>query len=213
MVLAGLAEGAEGGQVAAHQGLLLGAGPAFELPFAGEAGGGREGPFAVHEPGFPVIRRVFAPVAVTVVAQALGDVPGLPDVVGVVRVLENIDPPEARKPRRRFDGREVHDLERAQTRSARQRHLPPIQGSPTRSAQPLRRIGKLARHEQGPQGRVESVLSSDSDPVLTVFRFHFSIPPIRPLNQPLRRIGKLARHEQGPQGRVEWLPDMDSNHD
>ena len=94
-VFAGLAEGAEGGEVAAHQGLLLGAGPAFELPFAGEAGGWQKGPFAVHEPRFPVIRRVFAAVPVKVVDQSLGHVPGLSDVVGVVGVLEDVDPHEA----------------------------------------------------------------------------------------------------------------------
>ena len=94
-VFAGLAEGAEGGEVAAHQGILLGAGPAFELPLAGEAGGWRKGPFAVHEPRFPVIRRVFAAVARAMPVQAFGHVPRLPDVVGVVGVLEDVDPHEA----------------------------------------------------------------------------------------------------------------------
>jgi hypothetical protein len=108
---AGLAESAEGGEVAAHQGLLLGAGPAFELPFAGEAGGRWEGAFAVHEPWFPVIRRVLAAVPVTVVDQSLGHVPGLSDVGGVVGVLEDVDPDKLREAWRRFDGRKAHALE------------------------------------------------------------------------------------------------------
>ena len=55
---------------------------------------GGKGP-AVHAPRFPVIRRVFAAVARAMPVQAFGHVPRLPDVVGVVGVLEDVDPHEA----------------------------------------------------------------------------------------------------------------------